>query len=75
MVYGCDEFHQDLQTVEWVAKHLGIQVNKEKSEGDCCNPITLAACLSAVPGIKFNSPEHVSLLGSPLSDLIPFLRK
>ena len=62
-----DDVLHDLKTVEINAGQLGLELNKQKSEIICQDPDTLRAFLSAAPGFQVTSPEHATLLGSPLS--------
>ena len=67
---ACDDVLRDLKMVEDVAGQLGLQLNRGKSEVACRDPHTLKSFSSAAPGVCVISPEDVTLLGSPLSDLV-----
>ena len=60
---------QDLHTVERLARDLGLQLNRTKSEIIYKDPIIVEAMIQAAPGLKVVNSDDAFLLGSPIGSL------
>ena len=55
-----------MNTVENVARELGLQLNRAKCEVVCFDPETLGTFICASPGLRVVNPVVATLLGSPI---------
>ena len=56
--------------IEEKGAELGLFLNWDKSEAVCRDHATLGALLVDIPGLSVTDPAHVSLLGSPVDEVM-----